>query len=94
MTASTLLEQKIQSAYQAVPDHVRDDILEALLWAKAKLTEHEGAGHQIYISAVHNKNLVCCSFAKPEWPGDHCGRGMPHGAEAVVMAVCEYLSGA
>jgi hypothetical protein len=37
---------------------------------------------------------VCCSFAKPSWKGDHCGRGMEHGAQAMVMAVCEYLNGA
>lgn len=38
-------------------------------------------------------NRVVCSFAKPEWSGDHSGRGMDHGAEAIVMAVCEYIAG-
>lgn len=89
----TALETRILADYDAVPEYIRDDIVEASVWARKKLTQHDGAGHQIYVTA-DTKGLVVCSFAKPSWPRDHCGRGMDHGAEAIVMAVCEYLNGA
>ena len=84
------MEARVQAAYAAVPEHIRDDIYEASKWARETLTRFEGAGHQIYVSAAGDR-MVCCSFAKVEWAGDHCGRGMEHGAEAIVMAVCEYI---
>jgi len=87
------LEDKIQAHYESIPEHIREDICEASKWAKQTLMEHEGSGHEIYITGGKDR-LVYCSFAKPEWAGDHCGRGMEHGAQAMVMAVCEYLNGA
>lgn len=87
-------EARIQAAYSAVPEEIRDDIGEATKWARETLTNLEGSGHQIYVSASSEEGLVMCSFAKPSWAGDHSGRGMEHGAEAIVMAVCEYLNGA
>lgn len=86
-------EAKIQADYAAVSENIREDICEATKWARETLTNHEGSGHQFYVTAEVN-GLVVCSFAKPSWAGDHCGRGMEHGAQAVVMAVCEYLNGA
>ena len=86
-------EDRIQTAYDAVPEHVRDDICEAVVWAKDTLMKLEGEGHLFYITGT-KEGKVCCSFAKPEWSGDHCGRPMEYGAPAVVMAVCEYLEGA
>lgn len=88
------IEARIQAAYQAVPEEIRDDICQASAWARKALTDHEGAGHDIYVTSAGSNGLVVCSFAKPSWAGDHCGRGMEHGAEAIVMAVCEYLNGA
>lgn len=87
------LEARIQAAYRAVPEDTRDNIYKAAQWANETLTNLEGAGHQLYVTAAKD-GLVCCSFAKAEWSGDHCGRGMEHGADAIVMAVCEYLNGA
>ncbi len=87
------LEERIQAAYAAVPESIRDDIVSASVWARNVLTELDGSGHEIYVTAS-GEGLVCCSFAKPSWGGDHCGRGMEHGAEAIVMAVCEYRCGA
>jgi hypothetical protein len=87
------IESRIQTMYDGIPEHIKEDICEATVWARETLTNYEGAGHCIYVTAKSN-GLVVCSFAKPEWPGDHCGRGMEHGAEAIVMAVCEYLCGA
>ena len=86
------LEEKIQAAYNAVPEHIREDICEASRWARETLTNLEGAGHSIYVHA--HGAWTRCSFAKVEWSGDHLGRGMEHGAQAIVMAVCEYLNGA
>ncbi len=87
-----ILEQKIMDMYNSVPEYTKEDIGEAYKWAKHTLTQHEGAGHDIRVYGAYN--LVECSFAKPSWAGDHCGRGMEHGAEAIVMAVCEYMCGA
>lgn len=93
MIHKELLEQRIQKRYASISDDIKDDIELAARWAKEVLRDHEGSGHLLFVSAS-GANRVCCSFAKPEWPGDHCGRGMDHGAEAIVMAVCEYLEGA
>ena len=87
------IDARIMAQYESVPEHIREDICEASKWAKQTLMEHEGAGHEFYITAGA-AGVVCCSFAKPSWKGDHCGRGMEHGAQAMVMAVCEYLNGA
>jgi len=87
------LEARIQAAYNEVPEHIREDICEATIWARYTLTNLEGRGHEIFVTAAGD-GLVCCSFAKPVWPADYCGRGMDHGAEAIVMAVCEYICGA
>ncbi len=46
-----------------------------------------------YVTAASEPGLVVCSFAKPSWNADHCSKPMEHGAEAIVMAVCEYLNG-
>lgn len=86
------LTRRIREAYMAVPEHIREDIELASIWARQKLTRHEGAGHQIFVTGTKD-GMVVCSFAKPEWPGDHCGEPMEHGAQAIVLAVCEYLSG-
>ena len=87
------MERRIRVMYQAVPLFIREDICEASAWARNTLTDLEGKGHHFTLTA-DNEGLVACAFAKPAWPGDHCGRGMPEGAEAIVMAVCEYLCGA
>lgn len=77
--------------YEGIDSHLKEDVIDALLWARETLRDHEGSGHYFEFS---NKNgRVRCSFAKPEWHGDHCGKAMDSSAEAVVMAVCEYLSG-
>lgn len=81
-----------QKAYDAVDADIKEDIVEAANWARKTLTDHEGRGHQILVTADSN-GLVVCSFAKPSWPGDHCGPPMEEGAQAIVMAVCSYLSG-
>lgn len=86
-------EQRIQEMYANVPAYIKEDICEAALWTRTTLTDLEGSGHCIYVTADED-GLVCCSFAKPSWAGDHCGRGMEDGAQAMVMAVCEYLCGA
>lgn len=88
------IEAKIQADYAAVDEYVKEDIGAAYAWAKDRLMRHEGEGHAIYVTSHHSGDGVVCSFAKPQWPGDHCSRVMEHGAEAIVMAVCEYLNGA
>ena len=89
------IEKKILAAYDEVPAYIKEDIEDAIVWAKDKLMRHEGEGHDIYVTAAGTRapNQVVCSFAKPQWPGDHCSRPMDHAAEAIVMAVCEYLNG-
>lgn len=89
-----LQEERIQKRYAEVDSFTKDYIEEAIQWAITTLTEEEGGGHYILVTAEHGTGLVECSFAKPEWGGDHVGRGMEHAAEAIVMAVCEYMEGA
>lgn len=78
--------------YNSIPEDIRESIYEASNWAKNYLTNLEGCGHEFYITA-NSDGTVSCSFAKPEWGGDHSGSGMDHGAQAMVMAVCEYVNG-
>lgn len=78
--------------YEAVPVGVRDDLVEAVVWARNTLRDHEGSGHCFHIHATKD-GLLQCSFAKPEWAGDHCGASQEEASHAVVWAVCEYLSG-
>jgi len=83
---------KADEMYRNTPQEVREDIVEAAIWARETLTNHEGSGHSIHVMGQVNGQCFCC-FAKPEWGGDHSGSSMDTGAEAIVMAVCEYLSG-
>lgn len=82
---------KADAMYQGVDDAIKEDLFLALEWARKTLTNHEGAGHIINITA--HEDGVSCNFMKPEWAGDHSGRGMYSGSEAVVISVCDYLSG-
>ena len=77
--------------YSAVAEHVRFDLVEAAVWARDTLRDHEGSGHDIQLSS--DRDGLVCSFAKPEWAGDHCGPAMESASEAIVMAVCSYLCG-
>ena len=83
----------ILAMYESIPEDTREDIVEAGIWARELLAKKEGEGHEFFVSA-NKDGTVSCSFAKPEWAGDHCGSGMSHGAQAIVMAVCEYMYGA
>jgi hypothetical protein len=87
------MQAKITAMYDAVHDHNKEDIESSLTWAKNILTAHEGTGHLFHVIPTRD-GMVCCSFAKPEWGGDHCGDPMESGSEAIVRAVCEYLCGA
>lgn len=90
---NSVIEDKILTMYNSIPEYIREDICEASKWAQDYMTKLEGEGHEFYITAKED-GTVCCSFAKPEWSGDHSSRGMEHGAQAMVMAVCEYVNGA
>lgn len=86
-------EQDIQYCYTSVPRYIKDDLYEAIKWAKNILAYKEGPGHKFNIKTSPEKGLVFCSFAKPEWSEVHVGRCMALGSEAIVIAVCEYLNG-
>lgn len=84
---------KAQAAYDAVPQPIKDDLFEALTWARETLTNHEGAGHHFELAYdVKEEGFVAC-FAKPQWNADHASQPMNTAQEAIVMAVCEYLNG-
>lgn len=87
------MSKQTEEMYNSISDDIKDDIYEAIVWAKTTLTNHEGSGHSFYVTASSVPGWVVCSFAKPSWSGDHCSKPMEHGAEAIVMAVCEYLNG-
>lgn len=85
-------EQLTVQKYERVPEEIRTDVLKAWRWARDHLMRKEGEGH--YFSLIRNNDgTISCAFAKPEWNADHCGEGMPTGAEAIIRAVCEYESG-
>lgn len=85
-------EKAAKKMYDSLDDLIKEDIQEAIRWAKETLANLDGFGHQFYVTSCKG-NLVCCSFSKAEWPSDYCGRGMHHAAEAIAMAVCEYVCG-
>lgn len=82
----------VQTRFKEVPRHVRDDLADAVLWARSVLEAHEGAGHRFQIHATGSLHVVC-TLNHPDWTTDHIGPPMPNGADAVVMAVCDYLYG-
>lgn len=93
MNPMSFAKQKAKAMFEALPPDIQDcDIGEAIDWARKTLTNHEGSGHSFYLH-TDKPGLFCCSFAKPEWAGDHCSDHYDTANEAIVMAVCEYLSG-
>jgi hypothetical protein len=93
MTKNITAYDNAVAMYHALPDYVRrSDVAEAIDWARKTLTDKEGSGHQFYLSTEDGKFV--CSFAKPEWAGDHCSAPYFDAEKAIIMAVCEYLSGA
>jgi hypothetical protein len=87
MTRGEILQQKLSE----VPEDVFDDLFDTLNWAKTTLTNYEGSGHMFQLTAKGDK--ICCSFAKPSWPGDHTGNYEYDASQAIITAVCEYLVG-
>ena len=76
-----------------VPIEIKSNVYRAYRWAKKTLTYAEGHGHHIVLSRKYNNHkLICCSFAKPEWPGDHSGSYQETAAMAIVISVIEYLN--
>lgn len=86
-------EQKAVALYDALPDHLKSDMIEAAIWARETLTKHEGSGHHFELIAHDYEGTLSCNFAKAEWAGDHSGSYMGTAAEAICIAVCEYLGG-
>lgn len=81
----------IHNEFNNVPLEIKTNVFKAKRWAISRLTELEGKGHYICISKESPKsNKIVCSFAKPQWPGDHCGIPCDTGAEAIVKSVLEY----
>lgn len=85
-------KQKAREMFDGIDDYTKDDLFEAITWAKETLRDLEGSGHHFNLSANKDGTMVC-SFAKPEWAGDHSGSPMYSAGEAIVIAVCEYMSG-
>lgn len=83
---------EIDKLIAAIPDDIKGSAFKAYRWAKNRLMRLEGEGHSIYIHRERD-GMITCSFAKPEWPGDHSGRKQPTGALAIVGAVLEYENG-
>ena len=91
MSLSSALRARVEKQYQEVPLYIREDVIAAALWAREKLRDHEGAGHDMQVTAEGGKCI--CSFAKPQWAGDHRGSPEELASEAIVRAVIEYLNG-
>jgi hypothetical protein len=81
-------------------DEIKNSSLKAYRWAKNRLMRLEGTGHEIHIHKETDESnpdpgspRITCSFAKPSWSGDHCGRRQATGALAIITAVLEYEYG-
>ena len=85
-------QDRANEMFNQVPEYIRSDLVEAAVWARKTLTDHEGSGHDLQITGDSSQGLSC-SFAKPSWSGDHSGAYMDTASEAIVIAVCEYLCG-
>lgn len=84
----------VEREYALVSNAVKENVFAAKRWAQDRLMRLEGEGHHICISRASSQdNRIVCSFAKPSWPGDHCGTPQYTGAEAIVRAVIEYEHG-
>lgn len=91
---SPLVRQKADALFAAVAEDTRTDLASALEWATATLREQEGGGHAFQLFS-EGQGSFSVTFSKPEWAGEHSTRYQGElGSEAIVMAVCEYLSGA
>lgn len=84
---------RAQAAYDAVPQMTKDDLFEAMDWARETLTKHEGDGHHFEIGFDEKSKGFYACFSKAQWNADHCSQPMDTAQEAIVMAVCEYLNG-
>lgn len=91
LIASKVTSSKEVDRYLDLGEDVKHNLFLAVKWARKTLRDLEGKGHEINVVADRD-GMVVCSFAKPEWPGDHSGSPMPTASEAVCMAVCEYLT--
>lgn len=76
-----------------MPEHIRDDLFEAITWARTTLTNKEGAGHLFEIGYSMKGEGFTASFAKPQRNADHSSQPMDTAQNAIVMAVCDYLNG-
>lgn len=77
-----------------VPEWIRHDLVEAANWAQEELTNLDGAGHHIVVTACQqHPGFVRCSFSKSSWASDFSGKPGEDAAEAIVLAVCEYKRG-
>lgn len=96
MTYKELVKIQADRLYATVPDWIKEDTLQSLVWATRVLNHFEGTGHFISLSGEYMKEPgtsgVVCSFAKSEWPGDHCSEARDTGSDAVVWSVCEYFA--
>ncbi len=79
-----------KKAFDETPEDIKGDLESALEWAKEKLKRKERGEYSF--SLLYEDGFKCC-FSQPRWPSDHCSAAMPEAAEAIVMAVCEYLNG-
>lgn len=84
-----LIHAKCLEEMAKLPTSITEHVLVARRWAKDRLMRREGEGHYIAINRKKDGRFVC-SFAKPSWPGDHCGEPMDTGAKAIVISVLEY----
>src|SRR5690606_32119691 len=77
--AHRLAKERALALYEDIDPSIKEDLVEAAIWARDTLMKHEGEGHHFELSANHER-LLCCSFAKPSWSGDHSGSYMPTAA--------------
>lgn len=91
-TAAPAPGDVVQARFKALPAHLKDDIVEAALWARTVLDSCDAPGHRFQLHPAGDAR-VTCSINHPEWSRDHVGAAMATGSEALLMAVCDYVYG-
>ncbi len=79
-----------KKAFDETPEDVKGDLESALDWAKETLKTINNGEYSF--SILYEDGFKCC-FSQPSWSSDHCSDAMPDAAEAIVMAVCEFMNG-
>lgn len=89
-------ESLAYAEYQKVDKEIKKDLIKALAYADEKINSVEGAlkGKEYIINIITGfDNMMVCLIYTEDDSFTHYGRRQDDGAEAIVLAACEYAHG-